>query len=86
MVFLFFWILACLHVFREPAREVIFSLVIWDFSLAASALGLSLSLKDIFVRPGLKGLLVTFIAGFLRIGLLILALWISIKAGLLPAA
>jgi uncharacterized membrane protein YadS len=82
-VFIFFWILATLHVFKEPAHHAIFNMVKWDFSLAASALGLSLSFKDI-ARPGLKGLAVTFVAGGLRIVLLLAALLVCMKTGLLP--
>lgn len=84
-VFIFFWILAGLHVFKEPAHQAVFKMVVWDFSLAAGALGLSLSLKDIFIRPGIKGLIVTLISGFIRIALLLLAIWLCVKTGLLPA-
>ncbi|MBW2355395.1 MAG: putative sulfate exporter family transporter, partial [Deltaproteobacteria bacterium] len=84
-VFIFFWILTTLHVFKEPAHHAIFNMVKWDFSLAASALGLSLSFKDI-ARPGLKGLAVTFVAGSLRIAVLLAALVVCIKTGLLPVA
>jgi len=79
-VFIFFWVLACLHVFKEPAHHAIFNLVKWDFSLAAAALGLSLSFKDI-TAAGIKGFLVTCIAGGLRIVLLLTALSVCIKAG-----
>ncbi|WP_419658610.1 putative membrane protein, UPF0324 [Desulfosarcina variabilis str. Montpellier] len=79
-VFIFFWVLACLHVFKEPAHHAIFNLVKWDFSLAAAALGLSLSFKDI-TAAGIKGFLVTCIAGGLRIVLLLIALSVCIKAG-----
>lgn len=83
-VFIFMWVLACLHVFKEPAHHAIFNMVKWDFSMAAAALGLSLSFKDI-ARPGFKGLAVTFIAGAVRIALLLLVVVICIKTGLLPA-
>lgn len=83
-VFIFFWVLACLHFFKEPAHHAIFNLVKWDFSLAAAALGLSLSFKDITIQ-GIKGFLVTCIAGGLRIVLLLIALNVCIKAGWLTA-
>lgn len=79
-VFVFFWVLACLHFFKEPAHHAIFNLVKWDFSLAAAALGLSVSFKDI-AASGLKGVLVTAIAGTLRILLLLIALFVCIKIG-----
>lgn len=83
-VFIFCWVLACLHLFKEPAHHAIFNMVKWDFSLAAAALGLSVSFRDI-AAPGLKGFVVTFLAGGLRIALLIAAIVICIKTGLLPA-
>jgi uncharacterized membrane protein YadS len=79
-VFIFFWILACLHVFKEPAHHAVFNLVKWDFSLAAGALGLSLSFKDIAAH-GWKGFLVTCIAGSVRILVLLLAIFVCLKAG-----
>ena len=82
-VFIFCWVLACLHLFKEPAHHAVFNLVKWDFSLAAGALGLSLSFKDIAL-PGLKGFAVTAISGLLRIALLAGALLICIKAGWMP--
>lgn len=82
-VFIFMWLLACLHVFKEPAHHAIFNLVKWDFSLAAAALGLSLSFREIG-SWGLKGFAVTAISGILRMALLLAAIWICAKAGLLP--
>lgn len=83
-VFIFCWILACLHLFKEPAHHAIFNMVQWDFSLAAGALGLSLSWRDI-KAPGLKGFLVTAIAGVFRLALVLASIWICFKAGWLPA-
>lgn len=82
-VFIFAWVLACLHIFKEPAHHAIFALVKWDFSMAAGALGLSLSFRDI-VSPGAKGIVVTLISGFIRMALLLGAIWVCLKAGLLP--
>ncbi|MEZ7196301.1 putative sulfate exporter family transporter [Pseudodesulfovibrio karagichevae] len=83
-VFVFLWALACLHLFKEPAHHAIFEMVKWDFSLAAAALGLSLPLREI-TRHGLKGFAVTAIAGVLRIVLLLAAIALCVKTGLLPA-
>jgi uncharacterized membrane protein YadS len=80
--FVFSWILACLYVFKEPAHQAIFNMVKWDFSLAAAALGLSISIKDI-AAAGIRGFTLTVTAGILRIGLLLAALAICIKNGLL---
>lgn len=83
LVFVFCWVLACLHLFKEPAHHAIFNLVKWDFTLAAAALGLSLSWRDL-VAPGFKGLAVTAIAATLRMGLLLGVLFLCAKTGLLP--
>jgi uncharacterized membrane protein YadS len=83
-VFIFMWVLACLHVFKEPAHHAIFNLVKWDFSLAAAALGLSLNFREIGAW-GFKGLAVTAMGGLLRMALLMAAIWICIQAGLLPS-
>jgi uncharacterized membrane protein YadS len=81
-VFVFAWILACLHVFGEPAHQAIFNMVKWDFSLAAAALGLSISFKDI-AAAGVKGFALTIAAGMLRIMLLMAALAACANIGLL---
>ncbi|MBN2321166.1 MAG: putative sulfate exporter family transporter [Acidobacteria bacterium] len=82
-VFIFAWILACLHLFREPAQHAVFNMVKWDFSLAAAALGLSLSFRDI-AAVGVRGFVLTIATGVLRIVLLLAAIIVCIKAGLLP--
>ncbi|MFV0436443.1 MAG: putative sulfate exporter family transporter [Desulfopila sp.] len=82
-VFIFFWVLACLHLFKDPAHQAIFTMVKWDFSLAAAALGLSLSFKDIFAL-GLRPFIVTFLAGGIRIVLLLAALYLCVKTGVMP--
>jgi uncharacterized membrane protein YadS len=79
-VFIFFWILTCLHLFKEPAHHAVFNMVKWDFSLAAAALGLSLSFKDIRAA-GYKGFLVTAVAGLVRMGLLLTAIFLCVKTG-----
>jgi len=83
-VFVFLWILACLHVFKQPAAHAIFEMVKWDFSLAAAALGLSISFREI-AGHGFKGFMVTCISGLVRIVLLLAAILICVKTGLLPA-
>jgi uncharacterized membrane protein YadS len=82
-VFIFCWILACLHLFKEPAHHAIFNLVKWDFSLAAGALGLSLSFRDI-VLPGAKGLLVTAVSGVIRLLFLLGVILLCVNFGWLP--
>ncbi len=81
-VFIFAWILACMHLFKEPAQTAVFNMVKWDFSLAAAALGLSLSVKDI-AGAGVRGFALTLVTGVLRIALLLAAIAVCIKTGLL---
>jgi uncharacterized membrane protein YadS len=81
-VFIFAWILACLHLFKEPAQQAIFNMVQWDFSLAAAALGLGISVRDI-TAAGIRGFVLTVAMGVARIALLLAALTVFIKAGLL---
>ncbi len=83
-VFIFAWILACLHLFKEPAHNAIFNMVQWDFSLAAAALGLGISFRDI-TAAGIRGFVLTIVSGVLRIALLLAALAICMKAGLFQA-
>jgi uncharacterized membrane protein YadS len=83
-VFIFAWILACLHLFKEPAHQAIFNMVQWDFSLAAAALGLSISFKDI-TAAGVRGFILTIVTGILRIALLLAVIALCVKAGLLQA-
>lgn len=82
-VFVFCWALACLHLFKEPAHHAIFNLVKWDFSLAAGALGLSLSWRDI-LAPGFKGLAVAAVSATIRLVLLLAVVTLCVKTGLLP--
>ena len=81
-VFIAGWLLACLHVFREPAHHVIFGLVKWDFSLAAGALGLSLPLREVW-QWGLRGFALVCTVGVIRIAVLFAALFGLSKIGFL---
>lgn len=83
-IFIICWILACFHLFKEPAHHAVFNMVKWDFSLAAAALGLSLSFKDI-ANAGIKGFLVTAISGSIRMAMVLGAILICFKAGWFPA-
>jgi hypothetical protein len=58
-------------------------MVKWDFSLAAAALGLSISFRDI-TSVGIRGFVLTIATGVLRIVLLLAAIIVCIKGGLLP--
>jgi uncharacterized membrane protein YadS len=80
-VFIFGLILAGLHFFKEPAHHAVFAMVQWDFSLAAAALGLSISLRDI-LAPGFRGFVLTLAVGLFRIIILLAGMALSIKMGL----
>ncbi|MBG0776130.1 MAG: putative sulfate exporter family transporter [Desulfovibrionaceae bacterium] len=82
-VFVVCWLLACLHLFHEPARHAMFVMVKWTFSLAAASLGLSLSWRDV-LAPGPRGLAVIAMAGIIRMAAVLAMVAICIKTGLLP--
>ena len=67
IVFMVSWAVACMHVFKEPAHHAIFSMVKWDFSLAAAALGLCMSFKEIWQWGTWRGFALTCFAGTVRI-------------------
>ena len=72
IAFIASWALACMHIFKEPAHHAIFNMVKWDFSLAAAALGLCMSFKEIWQWGTWRGFALTCFSGTVRI-LLILA-------------
>lgn len=80
IIFIVLWIAAQFHVFKEPAHLAIFEMVKWDFSLAAAALGLSLSFREIG-QWGLKGFATTLVAGLARLAILLGALLLATKFG-----
>lgn len=73
IVFIIAYIVVQFHVVKEPAHLAVFELVKWDFSLAAAALGLSLPLREI-ARWGLRGVVLAFASGIIRIVVLTLCL------------
>ncbi len=83
LVFIGLWFLACLHVFKEPAHQIVFELVRWDFSLAAAALGLSVSWRDI-VACGMRGFLLTCTVCIIRFAVLFSTIVLLKRIGLLP--
>ena len=82
-IFIIVWGLSCLHVFKEPAHKAIFNLVVWDFSMAASALGLSIRFRDV-TSLGWRGVGVTCVSGFIRMGLLMATVWGLVRTGIFP--
>jgi len=79
-VFAAVWALANIHLFKEPAHHAIFELVKWDFSLAAAALGLSLPLREIWAW-GTRGLVLTCLAGTIRLLAVVAVVWACVKHG-----
>ncbi len=81
IVFIAAWVAVQFHVVQEPAHLAIFELVKWDFSLAAAALGLSLSLREIG-QWGWKGVALAMAAGLVRLGVLCACLVLAARLGL----
>jgi len=83
IIFIALWILAWFYVFKEPAHHVIFEMVRWDYSLAASALGLSMSFKNIWQWGTWRGFALTCFSGSIRIVLVIAMVWAAFKWNLI---
>lgn len=79
IVFVVSWIIASLHVVKEPAHVAIFEMVKWDFSLAAGALGLSMSVREIWDWGTWRGFALACVAGTLRIAFVLAAVWLCAK-------
>ncbi len=83
IVFVVLWVIAQVHLFKEPAHHAVFAMVQWDFSLAAAALGLSLPLREI-LQWGVRGFFLTVVSGLIRILLVCGGIILLDKYSLLP--
>jgi uncharacterized integral membrane protein (TIGR00698 family) len=79
--FIVVWIGNCLHLWPQPASEAMGNVMNWFFTLCFIGLGLQTRLADM-KKAGLKGILIGYGAGFLRVGTCLLLIFILAKAGL----
>jgi uncharacterized integral membrane protein (TIGR00698 family) len=80
--FMVVWIGNCLHLWPQPASEAMGNVMNWFFTLCFIGLGLQTKLADMR-KAGLKGILIGYGAGFLRVGICLLLIFILAKAGLI---
>ncbi len=80
--FMLVWIGNCLHLWPQPASEAMGNVMNWFFTLCFIGLGLQTKLADM-KKAGLKGMLFGYGAGFLRVGICLLLIFILARAGLI---
>jgi uncharacterized integral membrane protein (TIGR00698 family) len=80
--FLAVWIGNCLHLWPQPASEAMGNVMNWFFTLCFIGLGLQTKLSDL-KKAGVKGILLGYGAGFLRVGMCLLLIFIMAKMGLI---
>jgi uncharacterized integral membrane protein (TIGR00698 family) len=80
--FMVVWIGNCLHLWPQPASEAMGNVMNWFFTLCFIGLGLQTKLADM-KKAGLKGILIGYGAGLLRVGICLLLIFILVKARLI---
>jgi uncharacterized integral membrane protein (TIGR00698 family) len=80
--FLVVWIGNCLHFWPQPASEAMANVMNWFFTLCFIGLGLQTRLSDL-KKAGIKGILLGYGAGLLRIGICLVLIFILAKKGLI---
>jgi uncharacterized integral membrane protein (TIGR00698 family) len=80
--FMIVWLGNCLHLWPQPASEAMGNVMNWFFTLCFIGLGLQTKLADM-KKAGLKGILIGYGAGFLRVGVCLLLIFILAKFGMI---
>jgi len=80
--FVFVWALNCLHLFPKPAVFAMEKVMIWFFSLSFVGLGLQTNLADV-KKAGIKGAVVAYIGGAIKLTLALVVIVILMKKGYL---
>jgi len=79
--FIIVWIGNCLHLWPVPASEAMEKVMNWFFTLCFVGLGLQTKLGDM-KKAGPKGILIGYVAGFIRVGICLALIFILAKVGL----
>jgi uncharacterized integral membrane protein (TIGR00698 family) len=79
--FVIVWIGNCLHLWPVPASEAMEKVMNWFFTLCFVGLGLQTKLGDM-KKAGPKGILIGYVAGFIRVGICLALIFILAKVGL----
>jgi uncharacterized integral membrane protein (TIGR00698 family) len=80
--FLVVWIGNCLHLWPQPASEAMGNVMNWFFTLCFIGLGLQTRLADL-KKAGIKGVLLGYGAGFLRVGICLILIFVMAKMRLI---
>jgi uncharacterized integral membrane protein (TIGR00698 family) len=78
--FLVVWLGNCLHLWPQPASEAMANVMNWFFTLCFIGLGLQTRLADL-KKAGLKGILLGYGAGILRVGICLGLIYALVKMG-----
>jgi uncharacterized integral membrane protein (TIGR00698 family) len=80
--FLIVWIGNCMHLWPQPASEAMGNVMNWFFTLCFIGLGLQTRLADL-KKAGLKGVLLGYGAGIIRVGMCLALIYIMQKMKLI---
>ena len=80
--FVIVWGANCLHLFPKPAVFAMEKVMIWFFSLSFVGLGLQTKLSDVR-KAGIRGAMVGYLAGALKLALAVIVVVILMKRGFL---
>jgi uncharacterized integral membrane protein (TIGR00698 family) len=80
--FMVVWIGNCLHLWPQPASEAMANVMNWFFTLCFIGLGMQTRLADM-KKAGMKGILLGYGAGFLRVGICLVLIFVLARMGLL---
>ncbi len=80
--FMVVWVGNCLHLWPQPASEAMGNVMNWFFTLCFIGLGLQTRLADL-KKAGLKGVLLGYGAGILRVGICLALIFVMVKMGLI---
>jgi len=80
--FMVVWIGNCLHLWPQPASAAMENVMNWFFTLCFIGLGLQTKLSDM-KKAGIKGILLGYGAGFIRVGICLGLIFFLAKLGLI---
>lgn len=80
--FVVVWMANCFHLFPKPAVFAMEKVMIWFFSLSFVGLGLQTRLSDVR-KAGIRGAMVGYLAGTIKLVIAIIVIVILMKKGLL---
>lgn len=79
--FIVIWTMSCLHLFPKPAVFAMEKIMSWLFTLCFVSIGLQTKLSDV-ADAGWKGVSVAWLAGIIKVTLVLITVWFLLKIGL----